>query len=194
MKLEGRSLLAQVERHRMSLALAAVLGLFLLLAHWFWLEPVLIQKQELSENIAQQQAMIQKYQEKLAQGTVVKESLTKQEQELGQLQRKVFRGEDSYQLAAKLGDIVSAKGSQDLNVKSYQVLASKEHGVYQEVQVKFDFTATIAGVYTFLNGIQKSPTAIQVQQMRVQKVQRKTGHDLVINVVLTALMESSKKP
>jgi hypothetical protein len=194
MKLEGRSLLAQVERHRMSLALAAVLGLFLLLAHWFWLEPVLIQKQELSENIAQQQAMIQKYQEKLAQGTVFKESLTKQEQELGQLQRKVFRGEDSYQLAAKLGDIVSAKGSQDLNVKSYQVLASKEHGVYQEVQVKFDFTATIAGVYTFLNGIQKSPTAIQVQQMRVQKVQRKTGHDLVINVVLTALMESSKKP
>jgi hypothetical protein len=194
MKLEGRSLLAQVERHRMSLALAAVLGLFLLLAHWFWLEPVLIQKQELSENIAQQQAMIQKYQEKLAQGTVFKESLTKQEQELGQLQRKVFRGEDSYQLAAKLGDIVSAKGSQDLNVKSYQVLASKEHGVYQEVQVKFDFTATIAGVYTFLNGIQKSSTAIQVQQMRVQKVQRKTGHDLVINVVLTALMESSKKP
>ena len=194
MKLEGRSLVAQVERHRTSLALMAVVGICLLLAHWFWLEPVLIQKQELSENIAQQQAMIQKYQEKLAQGTVFKESLTKQEQELGQLQRKVFRGEDSYQLAAKLGDIVSAKGSQDLNVKSYQVLASKEHGVYQEVQVKFDFTATIAGVYTFLNGIQKSSTAIQVQQMRVQKVQRKTGHDLVINVVLTALMESSKKP
>ena len=121
MKLEGRSLVAQVERHRTSLALMAVVGICLLLAHWFWLEPILIQKQELSENIAQQQAMIQKYQEKLAQGTVFKESLTKQEQELGQLQRKVFRGEDSYQLAAKLGDIVSAKGSQDLNVKSYQV-------------------------------------------------------------------------
>ena len=194
MKLEGRSLVAQVERHRMSLALMAVVGIGLLLMHWFWLEPVLSQKQELSDSIAQQQAMIQKYQEKLAQGTVFKESLTKQEQELGQLQRKVFRGEDSYQLAAKLGDIMSAKGSQDLNVKSYQVLASKEHGVYQEVQVKFDFTATIAGVYTFLNGIQKSPTAIQVQQMRVQKVQRKTGHDLVISVVLTALMEISKKP
>lgn len=194
MKLEGRSLVAQVERHRMSLALMAVVGIGLLLMHWFWLEPVLSQKQELSDSIAQQQAMIQKYQEKLAQGTVFKESLTKQEQELGQLQRKVFRGEDSYQLAAKLGDIMSAKGSQDLNVKSYQVLASKEHGVYQEVQVKFDFTATIAGVYTFLNGIQKSSTAIQVQQMRVQKVQRKTGHDLVISVVLTALMEISKKP
>lgn len=194
MKLEGRSLVAQVERHRMSLALMAVVGIGLLLMHWFWLEPVLSQKQELSDSIAQQQVMIQKYQEKLAQGTVFKESLTKQEQELGQLQRKVFRGEDSYQLAAKLGDIMSAKGSQDLNVKSYQVLASKEHGVYQEVQVKFDFTATIAGVYTFLNGIQKSSTAIQVQQMRVQKVQRKTGHDLVISVVLTALMEISKKP
>jgi Tfp pilus assembly protein PilO len=194
MRLEGRSLVAQIERHRTSLALVAVVGLCLLLVYWFWLDPVLSKKKELSESIAQQQAMIQKYQEKLAQGTALKESLTKQEQELGRLQRKVFHGEDSYQLAAKLGDIVSAKGSQDLNVKSYQVLASKEHGVYQEVQLKFDFTATIAGVYTFLNGIQKSPTAIQVQQMRVQKVQRKTGHDLVISVVLTALMEISKKP
>jgi Tfp pilus assembly protein PilO len=194
MKLAGPSLISQLNRHRMSMGLVAVFGLGLLIVHWFWLDPVLSQKAELNERIAQQQTMIQKYREKLAQGKDLKETLSKQEQELGRLQRKVFHGEDSYQLAAKLGDIVSAKGSQDLNVKSYQVLASKEHGVYQEVQLKFDFTATIAGVYTFLNGIQKSPTAIQVQQMRVQKVQRKTGHDLVISVVLTALMEISKKP
>ncbi len=194
MKLEGRSLVGQIRRHRMSLGLVTVLGCCLLIVHWFWLDPVLNQRKELSERIAQQQAMIQKYQNKLAQGKDLKETLGKQEQELGRLQRKVFHGEDSYQLAAKLGDIVSAKGSQDLNVKSYQVLASKEYGVYQEVQLKFDFTATITGVHIFLNGIQKSSTAIQVQQMRVQKVQRKVGHDLVISVVLTALMEISKKP
>ncbi|HAA02144.1 MAG TPA: hypothetical protein DCZ69_05170 [Syntrophobacteraceae bacterium] len=194
MRLETRSLVGQMKQHRTSLGLIALFGICLLIVHWFWLEPLLSESQDLSERITQQQVMIQKYRDKLSQGKDLKETLSKQEKELGRLQRKVFHGEDSYQLAAKLGDIVSAKGSQELNVKSYQVLASKEYGVYQEVQLKFDFTATITGLFNFLNGIQKSSTAIQVQQMRVQKVQRKTGHDLVISVVLTALMDTSKKP
>jgi Tfp pilus assembly protein PilO len=194
MKLDGRSLLALIKKHRLPVALTAAVVVGILAVHLFWLDPVLDKKRELSERISQQQQMILKYQEKLAQGKDLKDTLSKQENELSRLQKRVFHGDDSYQLAAKLGEVVSAKGSQDLNVKSYQVLASKEYGVYQEVQLKFDFTSTIAGLHTFLSGVQKSPTAIQVQQLRVQKIQRKTGHDLVISVVLTALMETSKKP
>jgi len=194
MKLEGRALLDQAQKHRLSLIIALAVAVGILAVHLLWLSPVLDKKRELTERIAQQQQMIQKYQEKLAQGKDLKDNLGNQEKELSRLQKRVFRGDDSYQLAAKLGEVVSAKGSQDLNVKSYQVLASKEYGAYQEVQLKFDFTSTIAGLHTFLSGVQKSPTAIQVQQLRVQKIQRKTGHDLVISVVLTALMETSKKP
>ena len=194
MKLEGRALLDHVKRHRLSLIIALAVAVGILAVHLLWLSPVLDKKRELAERIAQQRQMIQKYQEKLAQGKDLKDNLGNQEKELSRLQKRVFRGDDSYQLAAKLGEVVSAKGSQDLNVKSYQVLASKEYGAYQEVQLKFDFTATIIGLHNFLSGVQKSETAIQVQQLRVQKIQRKTGHDLVISVVLTALMETSKKP
>jgi Tfp pilus assembly protein PilO len=194
MKLEGRALLDQVRKQRLSLIIALAVSVAILAVHLLWLSPVLDKKRELTERIDQQQQMIQKYQEKLAQGKDLKDNLGSQEKELSRLQKRVFHGDDSYQLAAKLGEVVSAKGSQDLNVKSYQVLASKEYGAYQEVQLKFDFTATITGLHNFLNGVQKSETAIQVQQLRVQKIQRKTGHDLVISVVLTALMETSKKP
>jgi hypothetical protein len=193
-KLDVRSLLGLIKKHRFSVGLAAVVGVGALAAHLFWLDPVLDKKHELAERTDQQRQMIQKYQEKLAKGKDLKETLGKQEKELSRLQKRVFHGDDSYQLAAKLGEVVSAKGSQDLTVKSYQVLASKEYGAYQEVQLKFDFTANITGLHNFLNGVQKSATAIQVQQLRVQKIQRKTGHDLVISVVLTALMETSKKP
>lgn len=194
MNLDGRVLLGQIRRHRVSLVLAVAVGIGLLVVQLLWLDAVLEKKSELSERIAQQRQMILKYQDKLAQGKDLKDTLSQQEKELGRLQRKVFHGEDSYQLAAKLGEIVAAKGTQELNVKSYQVLASKEYGAYQEVQLKFDVTATIMGLHNFLNGVQKSATAIQVQQLRVQKIQRKSGHDLVISVVLTALMETSKKP
>jgi hypothetical protein len=194
MNLDGRVLLGQIRRHRVSLVLAVAVGIGLLVVQLLWLDAVLEKKSELSERIAQQRQMILKYQDKLAQGKDLKDTLSQQEKELGRLQRKVFRGEDSYQLAAKLGEVVAAKGTQELNVKSYQVLASKEYGAYQEVQLKFDVTATIMGLHNFLNGVQKSATAIQVQQLRVQKIQRKSGHDLVISVVLTALMETSKKP
>lgn len=194
MNLDGRALLGQIRRHRVSLVLAVAVGIGLLAVQLLWLDAVLEKKNELRERIAQHRQMILKYQEKLAQGKDLKETLSQQEKELGRLQRKVFHGEDSYQLAAKLGEIVAAKGTQELNVKSYQVMASKEYGAYQEVQLKFDVTATIMGLHNFLNGVQKSATAIQVQQLRVQKIQRKSGHDLVISVVLTALMETSKKP
>ena len=194
MKLEGRALLDQAKKHRLSLMITLAVAVGILAVHLLWLSPVLDKKWELTERIAQQQQMIQKYQEKLAQGKDLKDNLGSQEKELSRLQKRVFHGDDSYQLAAKLGEVVSAKGSQDLNVKSYQVLASKEYGAYQEVQLKFDFTSTITGLHNFLSGVQKSETAIQVQQLRVQKIQRKTGHDLVISVVLTALMETSKKP
>jgi len=48
-------------------------------------------------------------------------------------------------------------------------------------------------LYQFLSALKKSPTAILVQQLRIQRVQRKTGHDLVLSVVLSALMEPVKK-
>jgi Tfp pilus assembly protein PilO len=193
MRADRSFVLAQIKRHRFSIALASCVLLGLLLAHVFWLGPLEEKTGELSDRTTQQQQLIEKYQEKLGKSKDLKEALGKQEKELSRLQKRVFRGDDSYQLAAKLGELLAAKGSQDLNIKSYQVLASKEYGLYQEVQLKFDFTATITGLFNFVSGLQKSPTAILVQQLRIQRIQRKVGHDLVVSVVLTALMETSKK-
>jgi hypothetical protein len=193
MRVKRNLSLDQLKKHRFSLAIAVIAVLSLLVMHVFWLSPLLEKKREVSERITQQQQMTQKYQEKLAKSKDLKETLGNQERELTRLQKKVFRGDDSYQLAAKLGEMLATKGSQDINVKSYQVLASKEYGLYQEVQLKFDFTATIMGLQNFLSSLQKSPAAILVQQLRVQKIQRKVGHDLVVSVVLTALMEPSKR-
>jgi hypothetical protein len=37
-------------------------------------------------------------------------------------------------------------------------------------------------------------TSILVQEINIQKIQRKAGPDLVINVILAALMEKGEKP
>jgi Tfp pilus assembly protein PilO len=183
----------ELKRHRWPALFSLCVALALLVGHTWWLAPILEKNADLSDRIKQQQQLMQKYQEKLSQGKDLRDHLGQQEKELTRLQKKVFRGEDAYQLAAKLNELLASKGSQDLNIKSYQVLASKEYGLYHEVQLKFDFTATTPGLFHFFQGLQRSPSALLVQQLRIQRIQRKGGHDLVVSVVLTALMETSKK-
>ena len=80
-----------------------------------------------------------------------------------------------------------------IDIKTYQVLASKEYGLYQEVHLRFNFMTTIEGLYYFLERLRNFETAILIQEINIQKVQRRTGPDLVINVILAALMEKGEK-
>ena len=77
--------------------------------------------------------------------------------------------------------------------KSYQVLDSKEYGLYQQVRLKFYFTASIRGLYTFLRGIEKSQTVLAVDQMDIRKGGGRGGFDLVVNVIVSALMEKGER-
>ncbi|NTW37534.1 MAG: hypothetical protein HGB17_15745, partial [Syntrophobacteraceae bacterium] len=74
-----------------------------------------------------------------------------------------------------------------------QVLASKEYGLYQEVHLRFNFMTTIEGFHYFLEKARNFQSALLVQEINIQKVQRKGGPDLVVNVILAALMEKKEK-
>jgi hypothetical protein len=52
---------------------------------------------------------------------------------------------------------------------------------------------TIEGLHFFLERLKNFQTAILVQEINIQKIQRKSGPDLVINVILAALMEKGEK-
>ena len=52
---------------------------------------------------------------------------------------------------------------------------------------------TIEGLQYFLDRVRKFETAMQVQEINIQRIQRKSGPDLVINVILAALMEKKEK-
>lgn len=80
-----------------------------------------------------------------------------------------------------------------MDIKTYQVLASKEYGLYQEVHLRFNFMTTVDGLYFFLDRVKNFETALLVHEINVQKVQRAKGPDLVVNVILAALMEKGEK-
>ena len=185
---------AELKKQRPVLVAAGGLMAVTLFFHLLWLTPLLLQKEGLETLVRQQKSTVDKYQEKLKQAKSIQENLTKQEQELKEMQKQLFRGNDPYQLAAALGELISPKdGPKMLDIKTYQVLASKEYGLYQEVHLRFNFMTNIAGLDYFLNRIKESPTAVLVQEINVQKIQRKGGPDLVVNVILAALMEKKEK-
>lgn len=165
----------------------------LLLMNFLWFSPLLTEREELESRLKQQQDMMKKYEEKLKHAQDIRDNLTKKEKELKEMQKHLFRGNDPYQLAASLGELLSTKGGPKLDMKTYQVLANKEYGLYQEVHLRFNFMTTIEGLYYFLQRVRDSQTAILVQEINIQKIQRKTGPDLVVNVILAALMEKGDK-
>jgi hypothetical protein len=187
--------LAEIKKQRSSLIMALTVMLVVLTGHFLWIAPTGTENEDVELKVKQQGELVNKYHEKLTQAQSIRENLVKQESELKAMQKRLFRGNDPYQLAASLGDLLSPKGEQKklLDIKTYQVLASKEYGLYQEVHLRFNFMTTIEGLYYFLNRLRNFETAILVQEINIQKVQRKTGPDLVINVILAALMEKSEK-
>jgi Tfp pilus assembly protein PilO len=183
----------QVKKNKGSLVFALIVILSLLVVHVVWVGPILADKDEITTRVKQQTDVAGKYEEKLKQAQSIRDNLTKQESKLKELQKSLFKGHDPYQLAASLGDMLSSKDGQKLDMKTYQVLASKEHGLYQEVTLRFNFMTTIEGLDYFLDRVRNFQTSIVVQEMNIQKVQRKGGPDLVINVILAALMEKGEK-
>lgn len=182
----------ELKKYRISL-LATVGTLAVLLAvHFVWLKPITSQTEDMSAQIGQQQELIQKYQKKLKQAQSIKEKMQQHEDELKKMQTHLFKGSDPYQLAASLGDLLATKDGPKLDIKTYQVLASKEYGLYQEVHIRFNFMTNIEGLYYFLDRIKNFQASILVQEINIQNIRRRTGPDLVVNVVLAALLEKAQ--
>src|SRR5512135_875161 len=161
-----------LKQHRLSILclLGTCLGLFV--CHLLWLEPIREQKAQVQATFRQQEELAEKYKQKLDQAQSIRENLVKQEKDLREMQKRLFRGNDPYQLAASLGDRLSAKGDprQKLDIKTYQVIASKEYGLYQEVTLRFNFMTTIEGLHYFLERVRNFETALLVQEINIQKI------------------------
>jgi hypothetical protein len=189
------SSLSDFKKNRSAMVAGSAAMVAILMVHLFWLDPVLSEKEEIGSMVKQQGELVQKYQEKLNQAQSIKDNLAKQERELTELQKKLFRGNDAYQLAASLGDQLSSKDdpASKLDIKTYQVLASKEYGLYQEVTLRYNFMTSVEGLHFFLERLRNFEMAILVQEINVQKIQRKGRPDLVVNVILAALLEKTEK-
>ena len=188
---------ADLKKQRVPILAIVATLLGLTAAHFLWLAPISQQKDEVGQRVQQQTELAQKYRQKLDQAQNIREKLTKQESELKEMQKRLFQGTDPYQLAASLGELLSASSKdgkkKKLDIKTYQVLASKEYGLYQEVHLRFNFMTTVDGLHYFLDRIKNFHAAILVQEINIQRIQRKSGPDLVINVILAALMEKGDK-
>ncbi len=185
-----------IGKHRWSIVASVIVVAVLAAAHFILIAPIMAHKETLDSRIRQQQELIAKYEQKLKQGQSIQENLARYEGELKDMQKKLFQGTDPYQLAASLGDLLSSKGGaggQKLDIKTYQVLASQEHGLYQEVHLRFNLMTNVDGLHYFLTRVKNSEFAILVQEINIQKIQRNKGPDLVVNVILAALMEKGEK-
>lgn len=188
--------LGDIKKYQWSIAASLIVVVVVAIAYLTLIAPITDRKQMLVSKIDHQRKLISQYGQKLSQSKLIKENVAKHEGALRKMQKKLFRGTDPYQLAASLGDLLSSKSKPDapkLDIKTYQVLTSKEHGLYEEVLMRFNLMTDIYGLHYFLTRVKNSEFAIQVKEINIQKIQRVKGPDLIVNVILAALMEKGKK-
>ncbi|MGC8490433.1 MAG: hypothetical protein ACP5SH_01735 [Syntrophobacteraceae bacterium] len=188
--------IGDIKKHQWSIMASIVVLLLLAVAYLTLVAPVTERKKMLVSKMDHERKLISQYERKLSQSKTIRENLAKHEGALKKMQKKLFRGTDPYQLAASLGDVLSSKSKPDapkLDIKTYQVLTSKEHGLYEEVLMRFNLMTNIYGLHYFLTRVKNSEFAIQVKEINIQKIQRVKGPDLIVNVILAALMEKGGK-
>lgn len=182
---------AELKRYRTPFLAVLLTLLTVLVVHLAWLSSVVAEKDGIQGQIEQQEELVAKYRKRLEQAQSIKEKMLQQENELKKMQTRLFQGKDPYQLAASLGDLLATKDGPKLDIKTYQVLASKEFGLYQQVDIRFNFMTTIEGLFYFLDRINNFQASILIQEINIQSIKRHTGPDLVINVILAALLEKT---
>ncbi|MDA8308296.1 MAG: hypothetical protein M0Z81_15925 [Deltaproteobacteria bacterium] len=188
--------IGDIKKYQWSIAASVIVVMIMAVAYLTLIAPITDRKQMLVSKIEHQQKLISEYERKLSQSKVIRENLAKHEGALRKMKKRLFRGTDPYQLAASLGDLLSSNSKADapkLDIKTYQVLTSKEHGLYEEVHMRFNLMTDIYGLHYFLTRVKNSEFAIQVKEINIQKIQRVRGPDLIVNVILAALMEKGKK-
>ena len=188
--------IGDIKKYQWSIAASVIVVMIMAVAYLTLIAPITDRKQMLVSKIEHQQKLISEYERKLSQSKVIRENLAKHEGALRKMKKRLFRGTDPYQLAASLGDLLSSNSKPDapkLDIKTYQVLTSKEHGLYEEVHMRFNLMTDIYGLHYFLTRVKNSEFAIQVKEINIQKIQRVRGPDLIVNVILAALMEKGKK-
>lgn len=182
---------AELKKYRTSILAVLLTLLTILTVQLTWLSSVATEKVGIQDQIHQQEDLIQKYRKKLEQAQSIEEKMRQQENELRKMQTRLFQSKDPYQLAASLGDVLATKDGPKLDIKTYQVLASKEFGLYQQVDIRFNFMTNIEGLFYFLDRIKNFQASILIQEINIQNIKRRTGPDLVINVILSALLEKA---
>ncbi len=190
MKHSMPALWSDIKKHRYSIIAVFALLVVLLAIHLMMVAPLGAEKAALKSHHAQQKELAARYSERLKEAGSIRENLQRRQEELTVMQKRLFRGNDPYQLAASMGEQLSRGGERHaLEVKTYQVLASKEYGLYQEVHLRFNLQTDVRGLHHFLQTIHEMETAMVVREINIQKIQRRAGPDLVVNVILAALME-----
>ncbi|MCX7823320.1 MAG: type 4a pilus biogenesis protein PilO [Syntrophobacterales bacterium] len=166
--------------------------LALSLFHITIFSPVVEQVRGLRDRIAQERQVVEKLRKKLSEADQIKERLSKSQQELTAIREKLFPSSDPYQLASKLEEALSTGDKKDIVIKSYQVVSSRELGLYQEVQYSISIDTNIYGLSQFLSWINNYSSSVRVGEFNIRYAPRsgkESSVDLIVNMTLTVFMQ-----
>jgi small-conductance mechanosensitive channel len=182
-------------RKNLFAALAATSAM-LAVAWAFWLRPLMDDNEQLRATIRQQKSMVEKANAKIAKSQGLQEEFDRlmAERKLGPVAPgSPMRTSDTFQMAGFLGERFGAIAKEDLGLKTYQVMSTKDMTGYKESTIVYNLSATIGGLYMFLDELGRMRESVYLQQLEIRKATMRKGPDLDVKATLAAMIEIPEK-
>lgn len=181
-----KPLLAKKNRTNVIL-IATALGA-ILIAHLFFIGPVIGETQVHKDRIAQKEKLIERYKKRLSEdeGGVDVAKM----QRLESFRRRFGGGGGQSALASEIEAGFSAIADSGITKNSFRPLPEKDRGEYKEVSFRYDFTADVRGVHKLLTMLKNFEHPLVIQDFRLRTTgRRRRGFPLNISVTLASIGE-----
>jgi hypothetical protein len=176
------------KKNRTNVFLVAGALLCILIAHIFFIAPIISETNDYKARIEQKDKLIEKYRKRLGEAKSNAEDPNMDR--LSDFSSRFVAGAGQSALAAEIEVGLSSISGGGINKNSFRPLPEKDRGEYKEVSFRYDFTADVRGAHNLLTMLKNFDHPLVIQDFRLRTTgRRRRGLPLNINVTLASIGE-----
>jgi hypothetical protein len=150
-------------KHKQSAIIIGASLLVVLLAHILLVGPVIGDNAQMRSKLARQDALIAKYESKIAEAAEVSEDLQRLREQSG-LARYLEAQETPAKVAASMDAMLSKLEGSSLKKVSFKPLDTTRNGSFIETNMKCALTGDVRGLYSLFKALEDYPEPVKVKE------------------------------
>lgn len=166
-----------------------------LAAYFFLLVPLVEARKKADQEMTRNQRILLKYEEVLRNRKAVEEGLARTQKLREEIQKRLIPGETPQLGAANLQDLVKRLAEKnDLGLRSFRNLDSKEVGSFRRISVQIEFNplSSVQNLTQFLYELEHQEQKLMISEMNLLVFNPRMPNNIQGNLIISGFMKGTK--